>query len=232
MLMSLQHFKRMALEPHRPGHPSVKRAAHPAQQGELTVRKDVFAPVETLDGRTLRFTISTSCIDRAKDTIDQGGWDLVAYRQNPVVLWMHDKESLPIGRCCDIGLEGGALRATVEFVRADMPVVGEMAEAVMLLCQEGFLSATSVGFRPLEYDVSEDPARGAEDWFPGFDFKRQELTEFSIVTVPCNPEALIDPAHRLDPANPLANLLDGVSASLPTRAGLRGLRAFDRLAPG
>ena len=230
MLTSLQHFKRMSLEPRRAGARQAKRAA---LTGDLAVRKDVFGPAVAMDGRSLRFTISTAAIDRAMDTIDQAGWILDAYRANPVVLWMHDNWSLPIGRCTDLGPEDGALQATVEFVRADMPVVGEMAEAVLLLCKEGFLNATSVGFRPIDFDVTEDPDRGADHWFPGFDFKRQELTEFSIVTVPCNPEALINPAHRLDPADPLANLLGDVSTSLPARSSvLRGLRAFDRFAPG
>ena len=35
-------------------------------------------------------------------------------------------------------------------------------------------------------------SRGADDWFPGIDFEEQELVELSIVTVPANPEALVD----------------------------------------
>ena len=39
---------------------------------------------------------------------------------------------------------------------------------------------------------SADKDRGADDWFPGIDFEEQELVELSIVTVPANPEALVD----------------------------------------
>ena len=56
---------------------------------------------------------------------------------------------------------------------------------------DGFLSATSVGFRQLTWDFTEDEERGADDWWPGIVFHTQELVEFSIVTVPANPEALI-----------------------------------------
>lgn len=152
------------------------------------------------------------------DVIDQNGWDLTGFRLNPVVLWQHNSWDFPIGKCIDIGLEAGALRATVEFVEADMPMsVGELAETVLRMCKGGFLSATSVGFRPIEFDVSSDPARGADDWLPGFDFRKQDLTEFSIVTVPCNSDAVIDPAHR-GGADPVAAIRDMVSAAAPAGA--------------
>jgi phage head maturation protease len=54
----------------------------------------------------------------------------------------------------------------------------------------GYLKATSVGFMPLKYTFSKDPAREY-----GIDFLEQELLEFSIVTIPANPDALIDPGQ-------------------------------------
>ena len=81
----------------------------------------------------------------------------------------------------------------MRFVPADVPVFGPKAEGIKQLCRSGFLFATSVGFRPLEWDFTEDEARGADDWFPGIDFHRHELMEFSIVSIPANPEALIEP---------------------------------------
>lgn len=230
MLMDLARFKRLAVDGRRPGQATTKRIS-----AEVPVlRKEYLGPAEVLGERQLRFTISTAAVDRAQDTVDQGGWDLSAYQRNPVVLWQHDSWSMPIGKCVDIGLEAGALRATVEFVRADMPGgVGELAETVLMMCKEGFLSATSVGFRPIEFDITTDASRGAEDWLPGFDFKRQDLTEFSIVTVPCNPDAVIDPAHR-DGADPMAAIRDMVSAAAPPAAlrakAIRRLQ-FDRRFP-
>jgi phage head maturation protease len=64
---------------------------------------------------------------------------------------------------------------------------------VYRLARGGFLAATSVGFRPLKWEYTTDKERGADDWFPGIDFEEQELVEFSIVTVPANPEALMEP---------------------------------------
>ena len=182
--------------------------------------KSVVSVVESAQDRVVRFVISTAGVDRDLDTVAVDGWDLTAFRRNPVVLWGHDADELPIGKCIEISVSDGALRAAVEFVPADMPVVGGRAEAVLRMCRDGFLSATSVGFRPLEWKVTEDAARGAEDWLPGIDFLRQELMEFSIVSIPSNPEALME-----EPLVPLAGgvqLAARVQAAKALATTLRG----------
>lgn len=170
----------------------------------LGIRKQALGPVEPIntEGRALRFTISTACCDRENDTIAITGWDLANYVRNPTVLWAHDASRLPIGRALDVGVAGDRLVATVEFIPPDTPEGGAFAESVYRLARSGFIAATSVGFRPLKWSFTNDPARGADDWFPGIDFEQQELVEFSIVTVPANPEALIDPAQQTATPNP------------------------------
>ena len=140
----------------------------------------------------LRFCISTETVDRELDKIALAGWDLTQYRNNPVVLWAHDAQRLPIGRAMDVGVVNGRLMASVKFVPPDMPEAGGFAEAVFRMAKDGWLGATSVGFRPIKWDYTNDETRGADDWFPGIDFEEQELVELSIVTVPANPEALIE----------------------------------------
>jgi HK97 family phage prohead protease len=110
-----------------------------------------------------------------------------------VVLWGHDASRLPIGRAFDLKIEDGALKATVEFIPEDTPEGGQFAESVYRLARQGFIAATSVGFRPIKWEYTNDQSRGADDWFPGIDFEEQELVELSVVTVPANPEALADP---------------------------------------
>lgn len=164
------------------------------QQAGLGVRKQMIAPVSQIeaDGRALRFTISTGSVDREQDVISITGWNLANFRRNPVVLWGHDASRLPIGRALDLRIENDALKATVEFIPEDTPEGGQFAEAVYRLARQGFIAATSVGFRPLKWDYTSDKERGADDWFPGVDYAEQELVELSVVTVPANPEALID----------------------------------------
>ena len=173
----------------------VRRGLEP---GSLVLRKPIVSVVENQPTETRRvlYTISTAAIDREKDSIRQDGWVLDAYLTNPVVLWGHRSTDLPIGRCVDIDLSTGSLRAMVEYVPADMPEVGAKAEAVLRMSRTGFLSATSVGFRPLKFEVATD--RDDEDsWWPPVNFLSQELMEFSVVSIPANPEALIDPAERV-----------------------------------
>lgn len=166
-------------------------------------------------GRSLRFCCSSGSVDRERDIINQNGWVLDNFKRNSVVLWAHDARSLPIGTVRDIGLEDGNLKATVDFVPADVPIAGEFADAVYRLCKLGFLKAVSVGFQPLEWDFTTDKDRGADDWFPGIDFQKQELMELSIVTVPANPDALLEPPSAAPgPAQPTAAAVDEITAKI------------------
>ena len=140
------------------------------------MRKQFAAAVKSVGARQRRFVISTPDPDRDNDVVMITGWRLENYRRNPVVLWAHDYHALPIGRAIDVRIEGRALVATVEFAEH------QQAVEVMRLVDGGFLRATSVGFRPLRFELNE---RG------GVDYYEQELLEFSIVPVPANPEALI-----------------------------------------
>lgn len=91
-----------------------------------------------------------------------------------------------------IGVEDGKLKAVVQFMPASVPIFGPKAEGIYQMCLGGYLNATSVGFKPVEWSISRDPERKGDDMEPGADFERAELVEFSIVSVPCNPEALIE----------------------------------------
>lgn len=135
------------------------------------------------DTRTLTFTISTANVDRMGDTIAVEGWKLDAFRKNPVVLWAHDAQSLPVARATKVWIESGKLMAAAEFTPSGL---ARFNDTVFEMLKGGFLSATSVGFAPLKYAFTDDPQRRF-----GIDFLEQELLEFSVVPVPANAEALI-----------------------------------------
>jgi hypothetical protein len=67
------------------------------------------------------------------------------------------------------------------------------ASRVAHMVRTKFLHATNVGFRPLAFKFSGDPARPH-----GIDFLEQELLEFSLVAVPANSEALLDTGKSAD----------------------------------
>lgn len=151
---------------------------------------DVVKQVGDKDSRKFRFTISTASVDRDGDTINPKGFDLKSFKKNPVVLFGHDSSRPPVGRASDIKVEDGSVKATVEFMDNDIDTSG-FSDMIFRMIRGGFLKATSVGFLPKDFDISEDPDRNS-GFFPGIDFNKQELLEFSIVPVPSNPEALID----------------------------------------
>jgi len=134
------------------------------------------------DARRVRVICSTETVDRMGDVVVQSGIDLVAYRKNPVVLWGHDSD-VPVAKAIEIGIDGGKLKAMVEF-----PVEGADSDAdrVYAKIKAGIINATSVGFVPLEWEAI-DPK---EPW-GGLRFSKSELLEFSFVSIPANKECLI-----------------------------------------
>jgi HK97 family phage prohead protease len=158
------------------------------------VKKATFETVEKLGDRTIGFTISTGAVDRDMDMIDVKGWRLDNFRKNPVVLWSHRADELPIGKVVDIGRDDRRLHAAVKFLPGGYGAASDLADCVYRMSTDGYLSATSVGFKPIKWDFTDDEDRGGDGWFPGIDFAEQELVELSIVCVPSNPEALIDDA--------------------------------------
>ena len=130
--------------------------------------------------RTARFVITTQGVDRDNDTVSATGWDVNNFLKSPVVLWAHDYSQMPVARASELVSTPKGLEATAQF-----PAKGiyAFADLVFEMLKGGFLSATSVGFRPSKWMRNEE--RG------GIDFVEQELLEFSVVPVPANPEALI-----------------------------------------
>ena len=151
----------------------------------------------------MSFTISTAAVDRDGDTIDPKGWDLGSYAKNPVVLWAHDYSSPPVGKAVNIKSTEHGLQADVEFLPQGLD---PFADKIHDMCKAGFLNATSVGFRGMEYDE----AQGRK----GYDFKKQELLEFSIVPVPCNPEALAQRGLKNDQLKKYAKEMNAWSKSV------------------
>lgn len=128
-------------------------------------------------GRTFRAIASTNAVDRHGDVIEQTGWDLTAYKANPIICWNHNYESLPVGRATYVGVERGQL--VVEFKLADT----RWASQVRDLIDQGVLNSVSVGFLPQQWEPL------GSGW--GVRHIRQELLEICLVNIPANAEALL-----------------------------------------
>ncbi len=184
---------------------------------DLGLRKQFIAEVkvENDDRRELLFTISSDSVDRDGDKIAVDGWQLDAYRKNPVVLWAHDYRNLPIARSEKVWIEAGKLKSLARFVPQD---ISDFADRVYRLYKAGFLSATSVGFRPVKWAWTEDKDRKL-----GIDFEQQELLEYSAVPVPANPDALIEARAAGIDIEPLKTWARGIFDA----RNIKSLREFE-----
>jgi HK97 family phage prohead protease len=132
--------------------------------------------------RAIRFCYSDDSIDRMGDRIFATGWELEEFKRNSVALFAHDSAQPPIGRATNVQVEGSRLMGDIEFMAADLY---PFADLVYRMAKDGWINAVSVGFLPLEWERSNDPARAG-----GLDFRRQSLLEISAVPVPANSNAL------------------------------------------
>ena len=129
------------------------------------------------DGRGFDFVISDDSLDRHGTRINPRGWDLGAFKRNPIALFGHSN-GFPIGRWEDVRVDGSKLLG-----RLVMAAKGTSAriDEIASLVEQGILRAVSVGFSVLEYGT---PGKSQ------FDYEKQELLEVSVVSVPSNTNAI------------------------------------------
>lgn len=125
--------------------------------------------------------VSTYQWDRDGERFVKGAWNLDSYRKNPVVLWAHDHLSPPIGRNIDLIEDDIGLKAVTEFDRE-----GDVSRQIFSLFERGFLNSFSVGFRRNDF-VLEEMGNGEK----GLAITNAELFEYSAVSIPANPGALV-----------------------------------------
>jgi HK97 family phage prohead protease len=135
--------------------------------------------LEALPERCVRYAFSDASVGRDMHTIAPDAWDLRNFEQNPVFLWAHMDDELPVGRVEQLQA-GVRLTGLVRYAEHDF------AETVYQLVKGSFLNATSTGWLPLEWRAANDRKRPG-----GLDFTRVELLEISQVPVPALPTALV-----------------------------------------
>lgn len=147
------------------------------------MKRSLAANKSTVDveRRTCVFVASTEAVDRYGDVVLASGWDLKNFLLNPVILFAHDYDELPVGKAIRTWVENKQLMIEVEFPTKE---IYEMADTVFKLVAGDFLNAVSVGFLAKKYRWVDTDDRC------GLDIEEAELLEVSIVTVPANPEAL------------------------------------------
>ncbi len=129
----------------------------------------------------LEFVLSDATVDRYGDVVEPAGWDLKSFKSNPIALFGHSA-SFPIGVWENVRVEGGRLVAKLRLAARG---TSTRIDELIGLVEQGILRAVSVGFKPLAAEpLDKERPYGAQR------YKKQELLECSLVSVPANPAAL------------------------------------------
>lgn len=147
----------------------------------------------------IRAVISTIHPDRAGDVVVPTGLcNRREYLQNPVVLWAHERRTLPpIGQCEQLDIFPDRIVAQTRFAQGVA-----FAEEVFRLFEQGVLRGWSIGFVPRRAYVLPMSRSATGTARKGLRIEEWELLEYSAVPVPENPEALtvaIQKGHIRDP---------------------------------
>lgn len=144
----------------------------------------IFKTTEEKAADGIPWILSDYTVDRDKHKIDPAGWDLKAFKKNPVVLWSHNHYLPAIGKMAGTRVKDGSLGGRVIFAPKE---IDEFAWSIGEKVKTEFIRAGSVGFIPRRIEVLEDEKDAAD-----LDIKEQELIEFSICNVPSNTNSLAE----------------------------------------
>ena len=130
------------------------------------------------DERIIEGWASTDDLDRYNEITDPQAFkkSLKTYMKNPVLFFGHESWKLPIGKITKARIKDNGL-----WVQAK---ISESADDVWGLIKEGMLKTFSFGYNLLKYD--KDEKSGV------LTIRELDLHEISVVSIPANPEAMIE----------------------------------------
>jgi HK97 family phage prohead protease len=123
------------------------------------------------------FIASDDVEDRQGERISQEGWRLENFRANPVIQWAHNPNEPAIATAEKVGfkeIDGKKKLVYSPKFHRKTPMSNYIADLV----EEGVIKASSVGFKPLDWDDETCT------------YTKSELLEISFVNVPANQNAL------------------------------------------
>src|ERR1017187_557033 len=130
-----------------------------------------------LTDRQIRVIANSGRPDRINDVLVPKGCKLSNYQKNPIVLANHDPD-YPIGNFAP-EVTGEGVAGVVTFAPLG---ISAKADEFCGLYKAGVLNAVSVGFQEIE----SAPNKGG-----GMIYEQWELLEMSMVSVPCDPGAVV-----------------------------------------
>src|SRR6266545_5196287 len=130
-------------------------------------------------------------MDRDRDIVVPEGIELDDFRRNPIVLYGHNRDA-PVGKCLWVKPDARGLVAKTLYTARPKNYVGEwLPDFVYSMVAADVLRGKSITFIPTEV---RDPEAAELAEFPDTQcvITRAMLIEYSVVSVPCNPLALVE----------------------------------------
>lgn len=147
-----------------------------------SIHQDIFLKIKSVDTKNyiIEGVFSAEVEDRQGETVVQRGWILDNYLKNPVVLWAHNSNQLPIAKMLEIGVNASTnqLEGKMQFAVEE----SDFAEEIYNLMVGGYLQAFSAGFINNKYEIDQQNEKVY--------LVENELLEVSVVPVPANQIAL------------------------------------------
>ena len=150
--------------------------------------KHLYADVEITNKAQMEMGgyVSTRNPDLAGDIVEPSGFKphIQKYRDNPVYCWMHDQKQ-PIGKVNNVRLDdNGVYLEGIKLTK--YPFVENFIYPLVL---DGVLKQQSIGFLALKGKATDEGY---------FRITESYLLESSLVTVACNPNAVLDYVKAID----------------------------------
>jgi len=160
--------------------------------------------------KTFSICASSSRRDRLKDEVVQEGLDWKNWMKNPVILWSHRMDAIPIGKGVGNPWREKEGKVTKTFIRIKM-AGHEDAVKIFDAVKEGFLRSASIGFIPLEMEKIEDKESDSPSFFSEpTRFLKSEILETSICSVPANADCLVGMKSMVQKGQLPAYCIDGL----------------------
>lgn len=155
----------------------------PVLDKQKIMKRDFSMQVKAVDEENyiIRGIFSTNDEDRHGEMIDQKGWHLDEFMQNPVILFAHDQWTPAVGKAIELTIDqDGNLAGAIQFaVKEDK---SGLSETLFNLYKNKFMRAFSVGFENMKYEYTPENDKMI--------LKENTLYEISCVNVPANGRAL------------------------------------------
>ena len=143
--------------------------------------------------RTIIANVTTQDVDHDGDVVIGKNMDLSVFMKNPAIMWSHQYNNPPIGKCLEMSVTDTGIAMKMEIAKTSM------GEECWQLLKGKFLRACSIGFIPTKYIIKgteefksyvKDNALKISDKCERI-ITNAVLLENSICSLPCNPSALV-----------------------------------------